>query len=148
MHQRYLTSLASIKLNNANGQVDLTTEDFNFLTTENPWTARDRSQGRKAVEAVVYGSLDFLGLPRFAIPAEFIAAAIAYFVHPVNIMTACSFMDRCEWSENIINGVEEPVSASMLLAHTIQIQAGLTKRPELALENAEAALQQTGELDG
>src|SRR4051794_41720182 len=31
-----------------------------------------------------YGTLDFVGYPRFPAPVEFIAAVIAYYVHPVN----------------------------------------------------------------
>src|SRR5437016_7877762 len=39
------------------------------------------------VEACVYGTLDFVGYPRFPAPVEFIAAVIAYYVHPVNIIS-------------------------------------------------------------
>src|SRR5207244_13220627 len=42
----------------------------------------------RSVEACVYGTLDFVGYPRFPAPVEFIAAVIAYYVHPVNIQTA------------------------------------------------------------
>src|SRR5260370_19974092 len=38
----------------------------------------------RSVEACVYGTLDFVGYPRFPAPVEFIAAVIAYYVHPVN----------------------------------------------------------------
>src|SRR5260370_18987018 len=41
----------------------------------------------RSVEACVYGTLDFVGYPRFPAPVEFIAAVIAYYVHPVNIQT-------------------------------------------------------------
>src|SRR2546429_3351416 len=44
-------------------------------------------------------------------PVEFIAAVIAYYVHPVNIQTACLIMEGAEFTENIINGVERPVKA-------------------------------------
>src|SRR5207245_11738152 len=47
----------------------------------------DRSRARRCVEACVYGTLDFVGYPRFPAPVEFIAAVIAYYVHPVNIQT-------------------------------------------------------------
>src|SRR5437660_7670106 len=40
-----------------------------------------------------YGTLDFVGYPRFPAPVEFIAAVIAYYVHPVNIQTACLIME-------------------------------------------------------
>src|SRR5438309_6252446 len=43
-----------------------------------PYTTLFRS------EACVYGTLDFVGYPRFPAPVEFIAAVIAYYVHPVN----------------------------------------------------------------
>src|SRR5207253_5278430 len=61
--------------------------------------------------ACVYGTLDFVGYPRFPAPVEFIAAVIAYYVHPVNIQTACLIMEGAEFTENIINGVERPVKA-------------------------------------
>src|SRR5947199_6196862 len=35
----------------------------------------------------------------------------AYYVHPVNIQTACLIMEGAEFTENIINGVERPVKA-------------------------------------
>src|SRR5207248_10685983 len=70
------------------------------------WIATDRSRARRCVEACVYGTLDFVGYPRFPAPVEFIAAVIAYYVHPVNIQTACLIMEGAEFTENIINGVE------------------------------------------
>src|SRR5437660_12599770 len=74
-------------------------------------SATDRSRARRCVEACVYGTLDFVGYPRFPAPVEFIAAVIAYYVHPVNIQTACLIMEGAEFTENIINGVERPVKA-------------------------------------
>src|SRR5258708_24571199 len=50
--------------------------------------------------------------------SEFIAAVIAYYVHPVNIQTACLIMEGAEFTENIINGVERPVKAAELFALT------------------------------
>src|SRR5437870_365203 len=76
----------------------------------------DRSRARRCVEACVYGTLDFVGYPRFPAPVEFIAAVIAYYVHPVNIQTACLIMEGAEFTENIINGVERPVKAAELFA--------------------------------
>src|SRR5262249_7411403 len=62
-----------------------TEDDFDFLTSNKVWIATDRSRARRCVEACVYGTLDFVGYPRFPAPVEFIAAVIAYYVHPVNI---------------------------------------------------------------
>src|SRR5262245_66403016 len=76
---------------------------LNFLPV---WFAlSDRSRARRCVEACVYGTLDVVGYPRFPAPVEFIAAVIAYYVHPVNIQTACLIMEGAEFTENIINGV-------------------------------------------
>src|SRR5947209_8603491 len=78
----------------------------------------------RCVEACVYGTLDFVGYPRFPAPVEFIAAVIAYYVHPVNIQTACLIMEGAEFTENIINGVERPVKAAELFAFTLRVRAG------------------------
>src|SRR5256712_12739671 len=67
-----------------------------------PYTTLFRS-ARRCVEACVYGTLDFVGYPRFPAPVEFIAAVIAYYVHPVNIQTACLIMEGAEFTENIIS---------------------------------------------
>src|SRR5438270_11984120 len=82
-----LPILASIKLIQASAVLDLTEDDFDFLTSNKVWIATDRSRARRCVEACVYGTLDFVGYPRFPAPVEFIAAVIAYYVHPVNIQT-------------------------------------------------------------
>src|SRR5437762_5712066 len=104
---RFQTALASIKLIQASAVLDLTEDDFDFLTSNKVWIATDRSRARRCVEACVYGTLDFVGYPRFPAPVEFIAAVIAYYVHPVNIQTACLIMEGAEFTENIINGRSE-----------------------------------------
>src|SRR5437867_1386527 len=122
---RFQTALASIKLIQASAVLDLTEDDFDFLTSNKVWIATDRSRARRCVEACVYGTLDFVGYPRFPAPVEFIAAVIAYYVHPVNIQTACLIMEGAEFTENIINGVERPVKAAELFAFTLRVLAGI-----------------------
>src|SRR2546430_1507737 len=78
---RFQNALASIKLIQASAVLDLTEDDFDFLTSNKVWIATDRSRARRCVEACVYGTLDFVGYPRFPAPVEFIAAVIAYYVH-------------------------------------------------------------------
>src|SRR5205823_13409609 len=91
---RFQTALASIKLIQASAVLDLTEDDFDFLTSNKAWIATDRSRARRCVEACVYGTLDVVGYPRFPAPAEFIAAAIAYCVQPVLVQSACILVDR------------------------------------------------------
>src|SRR2546429_424982 len=73
---RFQTALASIKLIQASAVLDLTEDDFDFLTSNKVWIATDRSRARRCVEACVYGTLDFVGYPRFPAPVEFIAASL------------------------------------------------------------------------
>src|SRR5947208_2814026 len=73
---RFQTALASIKLIQASAVLDLTEDDFDFLTSNKVWIATDRSRARRCVEACVYGTLDFVGYPRFPAPVEFIAAKL------------------------------------------------------------------------
>src|SRR5438552_13804326 len=66
----FQTALASIKLIQASAVLDLTEDDFDFLTSNKVWIATDRSRARRCVEACVYGTLDFVGYPRFPAPVR------------------------------------------------------------------------------
>src|SRR4051812_49807588 len=65
---RFQIALASIKLIQASAVLDLTEDDFDFLTSNKVWIATDRSRARRCVEACVYGTLDrksgSAGMPR------------------------------------------------------------------------------------
>src|SRR5258706_16136423 len=89
---RFQPALASIKLIQASAVLNLTEDDFDFLTSNKVWIATDRSRARRCFDACVYGPLDFVGYPRFPAPVEFISAIIAYYVHPVKIQTTCLSM--------------------------------------------------------
>src|SRR5260370_4447292 len=99
---RFQTALASIKLIQASAVLDLTEDDFDFLTSNKVWIATDRSLARRCVEACVYGTLDFVGYSLFPAPVQFIAAFIPYYFHPVHIQTPGLIMEGPEFSENII----------------------------------------------
>jgi len=120
----YMTALASIKLVRQCSVLDLTEDDYSFLTGNALWLPADRSRARRCVEAAVYGALDYIGFPRFPAPVEFISAVIALYVNPVNVMIACSIMEGAEFSEHIINGIDRPVKPSELFAHTLRVLAG------------------------
>lgn len=140
----YATSVAALRMLQASAVLDITEEDFDFLTGDKIWIATDRNRARRCVEACVYGTLDFVGYPRFPAPVEFIAAVIAYYVHPVNVQTACLVMEGAEFSENIINGVERPVNAAELFAYTLRIKAGFQETVMDAEENARQKLRANG----
>src|SRR5258706_15972780 len=95
---RFLAALASIKVIQASAVLDLTEDDFDFLTSNKVWSAADRARARRCVEACFYGTLDFVGCPPFPAPVEFIAAVIAYYFHPVNIQTAFIIIEGPEFT--------------------------------------------------
>src|SRR5207237_5366451 len=99
---RFQTSLAFIKLIQASDVLDLTEDDFDFLTSNKVWIATDRSRARCCVEACVYGTLDFVGYPRFPASVAFIAAVIAYYVYSVIIQMVCLIMERAALTEYLM----------------------------------------------
>ena len=65
-----------------------------LLAAPNLWLAADRQTVRNAFDTVLFDCLDKLGLPRFTLPVEFVAAGVVMFVHPANFFTMCL------WSES------------------------------------------------
>src|SRR2546429_515375 len=86
---RFQTALASIKLVQASAVLDVTVDDFDFLTSNKVWIATDRSRACRCVEACVYGTLDFVGYPRFPAPVYFFFKVIAYHGNPLSFPTGC-----------------------------------------------------------
>src|SRR5258706_16419406 len=99
---RFQTALASIKLIQASAVLDLTEDDFDFLTNNKVWIATDRSRARRCVEACVYGTLDFVGFPRFPAPVDFIATVISYYFLFFNIQTAPLIIQFSQFTEIFI----------------------------------------------
>src|SRR5262249_42984953 len=138
---RFQTALASIKLIKPSAVLHLTHDDYDFLPSNKVCIATDRSRASRCVAPSVYLTLAFVGCARFPAPVEFIAAVIAYYVHPVNIQTACLIMEGAEFTENIINGVERPVKAAELFAFTLRVRAGNTDVLTDAEENVRQKLR-------
>src|SRR3546814_19835004 len=115
---RFQTALASIKLIQASAVLDLTEDDFDFLTSTKVWIATDRSRARRCVEACVYGTLDSVGYRRFPAPVEFIAAVIAYSVHLVNLQPARLILDGADFPEHILTASELTVKPTYFFALT------------------------------
>src|SRR5690625_4574771 len=141
---RFQTALASIKLIQASAVLDLTEDDFDFLTSNKVWIATDRSRARRCVEACVYGTLAFVGYPRFPAPGEFVAAVVAYYVPAVDRQTACVIRDGAEFTENLINGGARPSTAAELFAFTLRVRAGNTDVLTDAEENVRQKLRAEG----
>src|SRR5258708_26550921 len=112
---RFQTALASIKLIQASAVLDLTEDDFDFLTSNKVWIATDRSRARRCVEACVNGTLDFVGDPRSPAPVEFIAAGIAYHVQPANMQTAMVTMVGVGVAETMTNVIDGGVRTAAMV---------------------------------
>src|SRR5438270_349093 len=79
---RFQTALASIKLIQASAVLDLTEDDFDFLTSNKVWIATDRSRAGRCVELAFFVTLDFVGSLGFLVLVELFAAFIAFMFIP------------------------------------------------------------------
>jgi len=125
MDMRYAASVGALKVLGGSGYLDMGQDDLDFLMAPRPWMATDRNRARRCIEMYAYGCLDVIGLPRFPLPAEFLACVIARCVHAVNWQTSCVVMSVAEWSENVILRVDAPVSAEVLFSHVLRLAGGL-----------------------
>src|SRR5256886_14460265 len=112
---RFQTALAPIKLIQASAVLDLTEDDFDFLTSNKVWIATARSRARRCVAACVYGTLDFVGYPAFPAAVEFIGAVIPYYHHPIDIQTPYLLMQGAHQRENSINQEGDAITYPELL---------------------------------
>ena len=83
----------SMKVEQIVQAIGITEADIELTTGDEVWTIQDRQQVRRTLDAFAAGVMDLTGVPRFEMPAEFIAAVIATFVSPTNIMVACRWME-------------------------------------------------------
>lgn len=71
----------------------MTKDEIRLVLGSNPWIAGNRQVVRKCLDNLCAGVMDTVGVARFEMPAEYVAAVIAGFVHPTNIMIACRWME-------------------------------------------------------
>jgi len=67
-------------------------QDYDLAHGDAPWIRDQRLRVVKTLEALMFGTLDVMGVSRFALPAEYVAAIIATFVSPCNRMVACQWI--------------------------------------------------------
>src|SRR4051794_41960608 len=93
---RFQTALASIKLIQASAVLDLTADDFDFLTSNKVWIGAGRSRARRCVEAGASATLGFAGDPRLPAPVGPTAAVTACCGHRGNVHTAGLILEGAE----------------------------------------------------
>lgn len=101
------------------GQVGLNEQNWKQVCQNTPWVGSDRLRAKATLETLQWATLDFLNLPRFEVPAEYTAAVLAFYVHPINWMTACLLFEGGQTASDLgvpTAGESEKVSARQLLA--------------------------------
>jgi len=137
MDMRYAASVAALKVLGGGSSVALDKDEIDFIMGNRLWLAQERARVRRGVEAFAFGAIDVLGLPRFPLPAEFVACVIATIIHPVNWTVACVVMSGAEWSENVVMNREDPLRADVLFSHVLRIAGGA----EFEVDHVEAKVR-------
>lgn len=120
------------------------TDEKKFLTRQSNWTKFEVNQARGIIDKVIFAAVDQLGVPRFDVPAELIAAAIHKFVHPHNWMAACSVFTKSASAENLEVGLVEVVQPSRLFALVLKIETEGKFDEQAIQKNASKADQGQG----
>lgn len=149
MHQRIRSAMSVLSAGAAAHLVSMgvSKADFARLTGDTPWLAADRSGVRNTMDSVMFAAMDYIGTPRFEIPAEYVAAGIVMFVAPCNRLTACRWMESgrtaSELSMNPTSGAA-PMSAQQLFALCLEADGDyisefvvkFEKKVKMAIEHA------------
>lgn len=106
-------------------QLGVPRPDLETLSGPDVMLAGDRYRVRRAMDAILYGALDALGIQRFELSAEYIAGFIALVVHPTNHMVVCAWYHGAQTADSILAEpdhvpVSEGVTAHALLELVVQ----------------------------
>jgi len=103
----------------------ITKDDFDKLTAPVCWLSVDRNRVTQTFFSLLYGTVDAIGIPRFTLPAEYIASAISVYIDPVNVLVACRFFEKVPTAEGLGRGVDniENVTSKQLFGLVVQLVA-------------------------
>jgi len=106
--------------------------EWNDLTGPKPWSGKQRPIIKRLVDNLLFGMLDAMGLPRFAVPAEFVASVGLAFIYPTNYWAFSSWMGNFHRADELGNfdgshngptdGLEK-VTASQIFALILQLNS-------------------------
>ena len=97
-------------------------EDWDRLTQKRMWTLQDRVTIQRVLMALRDGLAAAQGFTPFRTPAEYLAALINGFVHPINWRAACSWtaafpqQPAVDEAAGVVLGSSEEVTDSQLFA--------------------------------
>lgn len=73
-------------------QLGITSEEFEQLASDKAWRRDHIQRVMRTMNALIFGSMEVMALPKLIVPAEYVSAVICAVVHPANIMTCCVIM--------------------------------------------------------
>ncbi len=103
------------------GQLGITKDDMQVLQQLTLWSSQDRHQVQNVMQHLRDGFAVHQGFQPFAVPAEFQAALIAYFVAEVNYRAACAWLasvavPAADLATGLPGGMCEPITDVQLFA--------------------------------
>jgi len=129
-------------------------EDFALTSGYQTWVRQDLQRVMRTLNAITFGTLEIMGMPKIVVPAEYQAAIIAGFVAPPNRMAACIWLSQerqvgagaLEMSARGQSTTQlDPASADQLFAlvvalgeshYTTEVRQNFRARVGLAVEKA------------
>lgn len=90
--------------------LEILPQHIRLVTGRTSWKSNERTIVARTLDALMFGTMELVGLPRFEVPAEYVAAVISMFVHPSNLQIACRWM---ETGRQTAEALGNPTSASI-----------------------------------
>lgn len=79
----------------------ITPDEYDSLKSPLAWVAPDRPTIERVLNVITYGTMDTIGVARFPVSAEYIAAIVCTFVHPSNLQVACAWSGRAQSNDQL-----------------------------------------------
>lgn len=70
----------------------ITPQDFQLVANDAPWRRDNLNRVMRTMNALLFGTLEVMGMPKIVIPSEYLAAIITAVVAPANRMVCCVWM--------------------------------------------------------
>lgn len=72
----------------------ITDTDFKLVHGNNPWRRDQIHRVMRTLNALIFGTLEVMGMPKIVVPAEYVACVVSAIVGPGNRMTACIWLSQ------------------------------------------------------
>lgn len=109
-------------------EMGMNLHEYEILTQSDPWLPAEVNQMRGVLSHAINVSLTFANLPARALPAQYVAAVIAYIVKPVNWLTAATIAPETFDATGAMNADEnfvvKPVRYEQMISLVIQYGGG------------------------